>query len=151
MSGATPCAKPIGRSQRPPEEGASVAGNVDQSKSVVFNPSEGPGCASGWSRGCSGVISWLRVSWDEVVASEDANHWSAGSCANNPASGIGSSNELGVTSGNAGVRGAAVGSLDEDEAFGKRLSKGFDIRAARDKTAASPKSCSSCSSDFGMA
>lgn len=75
------------------------------------------------------MISWLRVNWGEVEVAvpEDVNHWSAGSCANNPTSGIGSSNELGVTMGNAGVKGAAVGSLDDDEAFGKSLSKGFDI------------------------
>lgn len=42
-------------------------------------------------------------------------------------SGIGRSNELGVMKGNAEVKGAVVGSLDEDEVFGKRLSKGFDI------------------------
>jgi hypothetical protein len=69
----------------------------------------------------------VRVGWDELAAPEDVNHWSAGSCPNNPASRIGSSNELGVTMGNAGVKGVVAGSLGEDEALGKRLSKGFDI------------------------
>ena len=110
-------------------EGASVAGKIDHlgSESVVFNPSEGSCRPSSWSKGCSGVISRLRVVWDELAAPEDDNHWSDGSCANNPMSGIGRSNELGGTMGNVEVNGIVAGSLDEAKAFGKRLSKGFDI------------------------
>ena len=129
ISGATPCAG-ISNLLLRAEEGISVAGKIVHlgSESAVFNPSEDSGGPSGWSKGCSGVISrLLRVDWDEPAAPADASHWSEGSCANNPMSGMGRSNELGATMGNAEVKGAVVGSLDEDRAFGKSLSKGFDI------------------------
>lgn len=66
ISGATPC---VGISKLLlGAEGGLVAGKIDHlgSESAVFNPSEGSGRPSGWSRGCSGVISRLRVGWDEV-------------------------------------------------------------------------------------